>query len=487
MLKPKETQLRRLEEIAREASDILQGKLTATEGIRHIIALFLLKLLSDLASERLNTDEHAAHVRSGWAAFGIPRQYSWAALQASRRKDIAQLLDDALQAAERSNKILTGAFDTIGFKQIFGASESQLAILRHLLDTISTADLRPSSFLDDRDLGSFFEFLANLLVERAPRDSPEFSAPPDLGRLIASLLAPEAHESIFDPACGSGGLLASLIREAGAKHGAVIGQDWRTSSLSLCRMNLLFHGVTSAHIELADPLRSPIIAESGRLLQADVVISNPPFGLRHGDDIWNSRPDLLRHGINPRSRTDYAFVAHMIEVARDGKGRVGVIVPLGALFRKEEREARRNFIEANLLSCVIALPAGLFSSTKISVAILFFDKGKESSNVLFIDASRSFEQVGRVNRIPEGERNRIIQTFRSSLVVPGFSHVATLEEIQANDFQLNLPLYVREEISLHVRSPKEIQREIAETQAELAEVQGEIDSILGSLGLRSPS
>ncbi len=235
--------------------------------------------------------------------------------------------------------------------------------------------------------------------------------------------------------------------------------------------------------------------ENDELMRFNVVVANPPFSL----DKWgqenasHDRFNRFWRGVPPKSRGDYAFISHMVEIALEGEGKVGVIVPHGVLFRGgAEGVIRKAFIEDNILEAVIGLPAQLFYGTGIPAAILIFNKGrkpwktaknKRDKQILFVDASREFKDEKKQNRLRDEDIEKIVTTFRKFAEVEKYSHLATLEEIQEAEFNLNIPRYVdtfEEEEDVDIPA---VQREIEELEVELAKTQKELGGYLKELGL----
>ena len=254
---------------------------------------------------------------------------------------------------------------------------------------------------------------------------------------------------ICDPTCGSGSLLLKCAKEVGADNYSLFGQEAISSTWALCMMNMFLHNVNNPRIEWGDTLLEPKLIENDKLMKFEVVVANPPFSL----DKWGAdkADEEAKHfnrwhrGTPPKSKADYAFISHMVETMTEGTGRMGVVVPHGVLFRSgAEGRIRQALIEENLLDAVIGLPPNLFFGTGIPAAILVFrrDRGKRT-DVLFIDASREFEQDKNQNRIREGiEVKKILETYRAREAIARYSYVALREEIAENDFNLNIARYV---------------------------------------------
>jgi type I restriction enzyme M protein len=304
--------------------------------------------------------------------------------------------------------------------------------------------------------------------------------------LLARLLRPQPGGRICDPACGSGSLLIRVAKQVGGPDFSLFGQELNGSTWALCRMNMFVHEMDGARVEWCNTITSPRLVEEDRLMKFDIVVANPPFSL----DKWgvevaqHDKYQRFHRGVPPKSRGDYAFITHMVEAAVEGEGRVGVIVPHGVLFRAgAEGKIRQKLIEENLLDAVVGLPANLFYGTGIPAAILLFDKGKKSDDILFIDASEEFEDGKNQNRLRAQDIDRIVTAFMDRKEVPGYAHVASLEEVRGNDFNLNIPRYVskhREEEEIDVVA---VQREIERLEAELAATRRQMAAYLKELGL----
>lgn len=254
-----------------------------------------------------------------------------------------------------------------------------------------------------------------------------------LKNLLEDFNNPKPGERICDPTTGSGSLLIRVAKEVPDHNFFLAGQESNGSTWSLCRMNMFLHELDNARIEWCDTITNPKLIEGDSLMKFNVVVANPPFSL----DKWgaehaeNDRFRRFWRGIPPKSKGDYAFICHMIEIALEGEGKIGVIVPHGVLFRGgSEGIIRRKLVEENLLEAVIGLPPNLFFGTTIPAAILLFNKGKKTKDVLFIDASREFLDGKNQNYLrPEGIE-KIVKTYKAFKPIEKYAYRATFEEIQ---------------------------------------------------------
>jgi type I restriction enzyme M protein len=293
---------------------------------------------------------------------------------------------------------------------------------------------------------------------------------------MAEIVEPKEGDEICDPACGSASLLlkcANQIRKGhdGSKNFALFGQEAIGSTWALAKMNMFLHGIDNHKLEWGDTIRNPLILdENGGLKHFDIVVANPPFSLeKWGIEGAESDPyGRFRRGLPPKTKGDYAFILHMIETMKPKTGRMAVVVPHGVLFRGgSEGKIRQKLIEENLLDAVIGLPEKLFYGTGIPAAILVFRKDKADANVLFIDASREFKSGKNQNQLSDQNIAKVVETYKQREASDKYSYLASIGEIQENDFNLNIPRYVdtfeeEEEIDLMAvqAARKEIEAEI---------------------------
>ena len=306
-------------------------------------------------------------------------------------------------------------------------------------------DLRPSRIGNQDVIGNTYEYLISRFASDAGKKGGEFYTPSEVATLLARLLDPQSGDRICDPACGSGSLLIRVARQIGDRNFALFGQESNGSTWALCRMNMFLHEMDNARIEWCNTITSPRLVEGDSLMKFNIVVANPPFSLDKwgADEAANDRFHRFWRGIPPQSKGAYAFISHMVETALADEGRVGVIVPHGVLFRGgAEGKIRQQMIEGNLLKAVIGLPVNLFFGTGIPAAILIFDKGKITKDILFIDASRGYLDDKNQNRLRDQDIEKIVKTYQRFETEAKCSYRATFDEIKENDFNLNLPRYV---------------------------------------------
>ena len=417
-----------------------------------------------------------------------------------RRKaaNLGELINIVLDHIEEANKAkLEGVFRNIDFNSEanLGKTKDRNRRLENLLGDFARLDLRPSRVSEDV-IGNTYIYLIERFASDAGKKAGEFYTPKQVSRLLAQLAAPRPGDRICDPTCGSGGLLieaAALVEAQSSRDFALYGQEVNGSTWALARMNMFLHGKDAARIEWGDTINSPALIEADRLMRFNVVVANPPFSLDKwgGAEVEADRYSRFWRGLPPKSKGDYAFIAHMIETALPQVGRVAVVVPHGVLFRGgAEGRIRRALIEENLLDAVIGLPGNLFPTTSIPVAILVYDRAREKGgaregcqNVLFIDASRDYQSGKNQNALLDEHMAKVLATFHARKAVDKYAHVASLREIADNDFNLNIPRYVdtfEEEEEIDVAA---IEQEIERLEGELAEVRARMKQYLKALGV----
>ena len=299
--------------------------------------------------------------------------------------DLGDLINKALDAVETQNKgKLEGVFRNIDFnsESNLGRTKDRNRRLKLLLEDFAKPelDMRPSRVSEDV-IGNTYIYLIEKFASDAGKKAGEFYTPYAVSTLLAKVAKPKDGDKICDPACGSGGLLVEAAREVGSRNYALFGMEVNGSTWALARMNMFLHGCDSARIEWCNTLTNPELKEQNRLMKFNVVVANPPFSLDKwgAEDADGDKFNRFWRGIPPKSKGDYAFISHMIEVALAKEGRVAVVVPHGVLFRGgAEGKIRQKLIEENLLDAVIGLPEKLFPTTGIPVAILVFDRSREA-------------------------------------------------------------------------------------------------------------
>jgi len=431
--------------------------------------------------------------------FVLPDDASFYALYERRfEAGNGERIDKALHAIEEANiHKLQDVFQDISFNSTKLGDEAQKNdILRHLLEDFAKPDLnlRPSRVGKLDIIGNAYEFLIKNFAATGGKKAGEFYTPPEVSELIAQLVEPHEGDEICDPACGSASLLMKCGKEVqnrfnGSRKYALFGQEAIGSTWALAKMNMFLHGEDNHRIEWGDTIRNPKLLDSEDTLKHfDVVVANPPFSLEKWgyESAAADKFGRFRRGLPPQTKGDYAFVLHMIEVLKPKTGRMGVVVPHGVLFRgAAEGKIRKQLVDENLLDAVIGLPEKLFFGTGIPAVILIFRRKKIDKNVLFIDAGREYKDGKNQNQLSEDNVAKIIKTYKARANMDKYAHLATIEEIAENDYNLNIPRYVdtfEEEQEIDLATVL-AERNTLKTQ--LAQIEAEMDGYLKELGYGS--
>jgi type I restriction enzyme M protein len=490
-----------INDIAWRACDTFRGTLDPAQYKDYILVMLFIKYMSDLWKDKREQYDNryqgdAQRVERALARerFVVPSEADFDYLYAKRREsNIGELINIALEKIEDANKAkLENVFRNIDFNSEphLGQTRERNRRLVSLLDDFANPklDLRPSRIGNQDVIGNTYEYLISRFASDAGKKGGEFYTPPEVATLLARLLEPQSGDRICDPACGSGSLLIRVARQVGDQNFALFGQESNGSTWALCRMNMFLHEMDNARIEWCNTITNSRLVEGDSLMKFNIVVANPPFSLDKwgADEAANDRFHRFWRGIPPQSKGDYAFISHMVETALADEGRVGVIVPHGVLFRGgAEGKIRQQMIEENLLKAVIGLPANLFFGTGIPAAILIFDKGKTTKDVLFIDASRDYMDDKNQNRLRDQDIEKIVKAYQRFETEAKYSYRATFDEIKENDFNLNIPRYVdtfEEEEEVDILA---VQKEIEQLEVELASTRQEMAKYLKELGYAS--
>jgi type I restriction enzyme M protein len=501
-----------LNNIIWKACDTFRGVIDPSQYKDYILTMLFLKYVSDAYQDRVNFftkkyngDESRIKRALKKDRFQLPEQSSFDYLYENRNaNNLGELIDIALEAFEEANRDKLNSEDGSSIFRNITFNSNNLGEVKERNERLKTLlfdfsddklDLRPSIIGDQDIVGDAYEFLIKNFAADAGKKAGEFYSPPQVSTLLAKLTKSAPGSRICDPTCGSGSLLIKAAKEVGSDNVSLYGQEANGSTWALSVMNMFLHDFDNATIRWGDTIRNPKLKEGDQLMRFDTVVANPPFSLgKWGADTAASDPyGRFWRGVPSKSKGDWAFITHMIETAYEDRGKVGVIVPHGVLFRgSTEGKIRQKTIEENLLSAVIGLPANLFFGTGIPAAILLFDRGrKDNTNVLFIDASERYEAGKNQNILPDNTIDHIVEMYErfktgklaQGIVEEKFSYVATFEEIEENEFNLNIPRYVDTFEEEEPVDMKDTKKRIEKLEKKLTKVQQKMNDYLKELNL----
>lgn len=482
-----------------KACDTFRGTMDSSQYKDYILTMLFVKYLSDFYREKkdelmLKYDGKMDRVEKQLSRekFTLDETCTFEYLYENRnRENIGEIINSALERIEEDNKgKLEGVFRNIDFNSEaqFGRTKEKNAMLKHLLEDFNSEelDLRPSKLAGNDVIGDSYEYLIAHFAGDAGKKGGEFFTPAEVSTLLAKLAGAKEGDRIYDPTCGSGSLLIKASKEVGSKNFQIYGQERNGQTQSLSKMNMFLHDINDAKIQWGDTIRNPLLLENDKLMKFDVVLANPPFSLdKWGEEEAKSdKYGRFIYGIPPKSKGDYAFVQHMI-ASMNSEGTVAVVLPHGVLFRgASEGKIREGLIKANLLDAVIGLPANLFFGTNIPACILIFKNNRKDKDIIFIDASNEFEKEKNQNVLGDENVKKIVSTYKERKEVEKYSHIAQIEEIEENGFNLNIPRYVDTFEDEEIVDIDILEDEILEIETELGSIKEEMKKILKELGLR---
>ncbi|RSJ66878.1 putative type I restriction enzymeP M protein [Streptococcus oralis] len=501
----------------------LRGTMDASEYKNYILPFMFYRYLSEnqdvyLAQNGLeefydviDEEEQEDYLEdiSSNLGYAIKPEYTWERLVAKienhriKASDFQDMFDSFETQAKRNpmaEQDFANVFSDINLGDTrLGSSTNERA--KALNDIVLM--IHEFSFKDEsgRDiLGDVYEYLIGQFAANAGKKGGEFYTPHEVSQILAKLVTVDAKENddqfrVYDPTMGSGSLLLTVQKELpkGEREGSVdfYGQELNTTTYNLARMNLMMHGVNYRNMNLkrGDTLDTdwPFAEKDGIQLplKFDAVVANPPYSQKWEiKSIDRSKDSRFKFGVAPASKADYAFILHGL-YHLESNGTMAIVLPHGVLFRgAAEGKIRQKIIDENLLHAVIGLPANLFYGTSIPTCVLVFKGRKargECSDVLFIDASSDFEKGKNQNKLTADNITKIIETYHEREHVDKYAHVASLEEIKENDYNLNIPRYVDTFEEEEVVPLSEVAQELTQVRAEIEATSASLFKLLGEL------
>lgn len=480
-----------------KSADILRGSVSSVSYKNYIFGLLFLKRTSDVFQEQRQALLDKYGEVTGAQIAEMPTQYQFYVPEVARwenvRKhatDIGAAINIAFEALENENATLLNVLTPIDFNNKEILTDETL---QRLLSHFSELDLRNENLSEPDMLGRAYEYLIKMFADDAGQKGGEFYTPSKVVELIVKIIKPEEGMRVYDPTCGSGGMLIQSVDYVKANGGnpqalSLFGQERNLETWAIAKMNLLLHGLPDHQIVKGDTLRNPKLLEDGELMLFDRVIANPPFSLKEWgrDEAQGDTYGRYQFGIPPKSYGDYAFVQHMI-ASLNSEGVAGVVMPHGVLFRGgAEGKIRKAILESDLLEAVIGLPSSLFYGTGIPACIMIFNRHKpeeRKGKVFIIAAEEDYQEGKNQNHLRDKDVEKIVSTFDAYEDVEKYAKVVSLDEIKENDYNLNITRYIDKSEEEEPVDIAAVLNELATIQQQRTENTVKLNGFLKELGL----
>ena len=437
------------------AATILRGLVDAGDYKQYIFPLLFFKRISDIWDEEYQTELAANESHDPGLArdlandhFVISPGAHWQDVRTTAR-DVGTAIQRAMRSIEAANPRLDGIFGDAPWTNRERLPDHTL---KNLLEHFSQQTLSLANVPED-ELGNAYEYLIKQFADDSGHTAQEFYTNRTVVHLMVQMLEPRPGERIYDPTCGTGGMLISAldqVKRSGGEHRTLklYGQERNHMTASIARMNLALHGVDDFAIARGDTLERPAFLDDDRLSTFDVVLANPPYSIKQWNrTAWSTDPwgrNFL--GTPPQGRADYAFFQHILKSLDPQTGRCAILFPHGVLFRKEEAEMRQRLIQADLVECVLGLGPNLFYNSPMEACVVICRTRKppeRQGKVLLIDAVNEVTRERSISFLQSHHQDRIASAYHQFAEIPGFAHAASLPEIAAQGYSLSIPLYVR--------------------------------------------
>lgn len=477
-----------------DAANLLRGPIDAADFKSYIFPLLFFKRICDVYDEEYQQiqetygEEFAAFPENH--RFQVPEGHHWRDVF-ERDEQIGFALQTALRELEKANPdALYGIF---GDAQWANTERLPDSLMKKLLEHFNQIRLTNTHVREDM-MGQAYEYLIKKFADSSNKKAGEFYTPRTIVRLMVNILDPQSKESIYDPACGTGGMLLEAIHHVRESQGewrnlVIRGQERNLTTQGIARMNLFLHGVEDFKIVRGDTLQEPAFHLRDALEQFDCVLANPPFSLKKwGRDQWISDVyDRNVFGLPGDSNGDFAWVMHMMKSVKPGKGRMAVVLPHGVLFRGgKEGEIRKRLLIEDYVEAIIGLGSNLFYGTGIPGCILIMRDRKAVSDrekVFFIDASEIYTKGRSQNTLTPEQSDQIYAIYRDRQETTGVSRSVELQEIESHGYNLNISRYIQKE---QVEQGMSVQEAIAQLQEKLdlqAQTEERLEALLKKAGL----
>lgn len=436
------------------AANLLRGLIDPGEYKSIIFPTMFFKRISDVYDEEYKKaleesggdEEYASYPEQH--EFQIPEGCHWQDIR-EITKDVGKTIKNAMAKIEKVNPDkLTGIFGDGSWTNKDRLTDQSLI---NLIEHFSSINLSLKNVPQD-EFGTAYEYLIKKFADDSGHTAAEFYTNRTVVRLMAMILDPKPKDSIYDPTCGSGGMLlnsALIVKEKGKEYRSIklYGQEINLITSSIARMNMFIHGFTDFFIVRGDTLKQPAFTQNDQLQKFDIVIANPPYSIKKWDqEGWKHDPwGRNKYGLPPKGNADYAFFQHILCSMKDDAGRCGILFPHGVLERDVEQQMRARIVEDDLIECVIGLGENLFYNSAMESCLVFCKTRKEShkkGKILFIDAKNEITTNKTQALLEESHIKKILWAHKSFKDIEGFAKVVDINAIKENGFNLNLRLYI---------------------------------------------
>jgi type I restriction enzyme M protein len=471
------------------AATLLRGTIDAGEYKSFIFPLLFLKRLSDVYDEELAEALDESGGDAEYASlpehhrFQIPDGAHWADLR-KVPTNVGRAITRAMREIERANPRLEGVFGDAPWTNKERLPDSTL---RELIEHYSQVTLSLAEVPED-ELGVAYEFLIKKFADDSGHTAAEFYTNRTLVHLMTQLLDVRPGDSVYDPTCGSGGMLLSAaqeLRHQGKEHRTLrlYGQERNLTTSAIARMNLFLHGIEDFDIVRGDTLADPAFTDGDRLRRFDVVLANPPYSIKAWDrTAWSADPwGRNRYGTPPQGRADYAFWQHILASMDPDTGRCAILFPHGVLFRDEEREMRKKMVAEDVIEAIIGLGPNLFYNSPMEACIVICRSRKPADRVgkiLLIDAINEVTRERAQSFLTPEHIERIVSVYKAFDGDEGFAAVTTLDDIATQNGNLSIPLYVKR---AGAAQELDLEDAVAAWRASAADLRATADDLFGLL------